>query len=90
MKILQLHQNYPNPFNPSTLISFTLEEESNVELFIYNIKGEKIKEYSLSSNQISIIWDGLDQNDQPVSSGVYFYKLITDTKEYQKKMLLVK
>ncbi len=85
-----LHQNYPNPFNPSTLISFTLEEESNVELFIYNIKGEKIKEYSLSSNQTSIIWDGLDQNDQPVSSGVYFYKLITDTKEYQKKMLLVK
>ncbi|MDP8201081.1 MAG: lamin tail domain-containing protein [Candidatus Tenebribacter burtonii] len=85
-----LHQNYPNPFNPSTLISFTLEEESDVELFIYNIKGEKIKEYAISSDQTSIVWDGTDQNDQPVSSGVYFYKLITDTKEYSKKMLLVK
>jgi hypothetical protein len=89
-----LHQNYPNPFNPSTSISFNLDEDSNVELIIYNVKGEKIKSIfndHVYADQInSVIWDGNDANAKQVSSGVYFYKLITDTKEYQRKMLLVK
>ena len=38
----------------------------------------------------SVVWDGKDASGKQISSGVYFYKLITDTKEYQKKMLLVK
>ncbi|MDP8269449.1 MAG: T9SS type A sorting domain-containing protein [Candidatus Tenebribacter davisii] len=89
-----LQQNYPNPFNPSTSISFTLEEESDVQLIIYNVKGEKIK--SVFSGHIyadeigSAVWAGDDENGKQVSSGVYLYKLITDTKEYSKKMLLVK
>ncbi len=89
-----LHQNYPNPFNPSTIISFALEAESYVELIIYNVKGEIIK--SIFSDRVyadqttSVIWDGNDKLDKQVSSGVYFYKLITNTKEYQKKMLLMK
>ena len=89
-----LHQNYPNPFNPSTSISFNLDEDSNVELFIYNVKGEKIKsifnDHVYADQVNSAIWDGNDSNGKQVSSGVYFYKLITDTKEYQRKMLLVK
>jgi len=85
-----LHQNYPNPFNPSTSISFTLEEDRDVELIIFNVKGEQIRKYDIPSHQNTIIWDGTDQKGDQVSSGVYFYKLITDTKEYQKKMLLVK
>ncbi len=89
-----LHQNYPNPFNPSTFISFNLDEESNVELIIYNVKGEKIKsifnDHVYADQVNSAIWDGNDSNGKQVSSGVYFYKLITDTKEYQRKMLLVK
>jgi len=89
-----LHQNYPNPFNPSTSISFNLDEDSNVELIIYNVKGEKIKsifnDHVYADQVNSAIWDGNDANGKQVSSGVYFYKLITDTKEYQRKMLLVK
>jgi len=85
-----LHQNYPNPFNPSTSISFTLEEESEVEIIILNIKGEQIKKYTIPSYQTSIIWDGTNQNNQSVSSGVYFCKLKTKTNDYQRKMLLVK
>jgi len=89
-----LQQNYPNPFNPSTLINFALAEESDVQLIIYNVKGEKIK--SVFSGHIyadeisSAVWDGNDKNGKQVSSGVYFYKLITDTKVYSMKMLLVK
>ena len=92
--IYGLHQNYPNPFNPSTSISFNLDEDSNVELIIYNVKGEKIKsifnDHVYADQVNSAIWDGNDANGKQVSSGVYFYKLITDTKEYQRKMLLVK
>ncbi len=88
-----LHQNYPNPFNPSTSISFTLSDESNVELIIYNIKGEKVKQLvskQLSAGQHSVIWDGDDIAGKKVSSGIYLYKLFTDIKVYQRKMLLVK
>ncbi len=89
-----LHQNYPNPFNPSTLISFALAEESDVELTIYNIKGEKIKsifnEHVYADQINTAIWNGTDSSGKQVSSGMYFYILITDTEEYKKKMLMVK
>ncbi|MBT4333516.1 MAG: T9SS type A sorting domain-containing protein [Candidatus Cloacimonetes bacterium] len=89
-----LNQNYPNPFNPSTSISFTLAEDSNVELIIYNAKGKKVKTIfndPVYTDQInSAIWNGKDASGKQVSSGIYFYKLITETQEYQKKMLLVK
>ncbi|MCD6176581.1 MAG: T9SS type A sorting domain-containing protein [Candidatus Cloacimonetes bacterium] len=92
--IYGLYQNYPNPFNPSTSISFALKEDSDVELIIYNVKGEKVKtilnEHVLADEIISSIWDGTDVSGKQVSSGVYFYKLITETKEYSKKMLMVK
>ena len=89
-----LQQNYPNPFNPSTSISFALQEDSNVELIIYNIKGRKIRSIfndHISADQIqTVIWDGNDASNKQVSSGVYFYKLITDKKVYMNKMLLIK
>ncbi len=95
----KLYANYPNPFNPETTIKFTTENtEKNTELIIYNIKGQKIKQYSILNpsgagqvSQSSIVWDGTDENNRPVGSGVYFYKLkagdkIIDT----KKCLLLK
>jgi len=89
-----LHQNYPNPFNPSTAISFTLSAESDVEVIIFNVKGGKIKsifnDHVYADQTRTVVWDGNDANGKLVSSGVYFYKLITDNKVYQKKMLLVK
>ncbi len=88
--------NYPNPFNPSTTISFTLNTENteNTEIVIYNLKGQKVREFtiphssSLIPNQIT--WNGTDKNNQPVSSGIYFYKLKTDNHEETKKMILMK
>ncbi|MDO9578779.1 MAG: T9SS type A sorting domain-containing protein [Candidatus Cloacimonadales bacterium] len=66
----ELLGNHPNPFNPSTTISFNLTAKNaeDAELIIYNIKGQKIKQYS-------IIWNGTDENNQLVSSDLYFSKL---------------
>ncbi len=91
----QIHQlqNYPNPFNPSTTISFsfTTENTESKELVIYNLKGQKIKQYSILNNQFSIAWDGTDLKNQPVSSGIYFYQLKVDGKPIaEKRCLLLK
>ncbi|MCK5052303.1 MAG: T9SS type A sorting domain-containing protein [Candidatus Cloacimonetes bacterium] len=86
--------NYPNPFNPQTTISFNLLEEGEIQLDVFNIKGQKIK--SLLSNQIaagehSIIWNGEDASGKIISSGVYLYKLNVNGKtEAVKKCLLLK
>ena len=89
----KLSQNYPNPFNPSTTISFNLtaEDAENAELVIYNIKGQKVKQFSDIRNQTSVIWDGTDENNQPVSSGIYFYKMKSGGRyTATKKMILLK
>ena len=94
-------RNYPNPFNPSTTISFNLTTEitENTEIVIYNLKGQKIKilpvilspESSLGKGKFSIVWDGTDQTNQPVSSGIYFYRLRIKGKDIKsRKMILLK
>ncbi len=91
-----MHRNYPNPFNPTTTISFSIPKESNIELSIYNIKGQKVKQLvsyirQLPEGQHSIVWDGTDDNNQPVGSGIYFYKLKVNGKtEAGRKCLLLK
>jgi hypothetical protein len=89
----QLHGNYPNPFNPTTTISFSLPEEQEIDLTIYNIKGQKVKRLidgQLTSGQHSMTWDGKDTNGKSVSTGIYFYRLKTGKKEISRKMLLLK
>ena len=94
-KIYGLYQNYPNPFNPETEIGFTLKKDSNVYLTIYNLKGQRV--VTLLNNKFvekdrvtRIIWYSEDANGRKVSSGIYFYELKTNNKNYQKKMLLLK
>jgi len=89
-----LKQNFPNPFNPETRIKFDLAKTSNVNLIIYNIKGQLLKTLvneSFESGSHSVIWDGKDNKGNSVSSGVYFYQLKVNNKtEGIKKMLLLK
>ena len=84
--------NHPNPFNPTTTISFSLNTENtkDAEIIIYNLKGQKIKQYSIFNNQSSIIWDGKDENDIHVSSGIYLYKLKAGDFQKVNKMVLLK
>ena len=90
-----LYANYPNPFNPNTQISFALHEASNVDLIIYDAKGRKIKKLLMGENIpadqiIRIDWNGTDEYQKEVASGVYLYRLITKNKEYTKKMMMIK
>lgn len=93
---ISLYQNYPNPFNPSTTISFSLATENTetTELIIYNLKGQKVKEFTIphSSSPIphQITWNGKDDSGNPVSSGIYFYKLKSGVYTSTKKMILMK
>ncbi len=85
---------YPNPFNPTTTISFSIPEESKIEIAIYNLKGQKVKQLvndKLVEGQHSIIWNSEDDTDKKVASGIYFYKLSVNGKtEAVKKCLLLK
>ena len=90
-----LHQNYPNPFNPNTEISFMMKESCIGELSIFNIKGQKIKTIFTNSSiprdeLIISIWNGKDESEKEVSSGVYLYELKTNKEIYLKRMLLIK
>ena len=86
--------NYPNPFNPSTTINFSIPKESNVELSIFNIKGQKVKNLvtnNFEKGNHSVVWLGKDESGKHVSSGVYLYKLNVNGKtEAVKKCLLSK
>ena len=86
-----LNQNYPNPFNPTTTIKFALPEATNVSLDIYNVLGQKVRTLvsePLAANNYEIEWDGQNDAGSNVASGIYFYKLQTDTFVNTKKMIL--
>jgi len=83
-----LNQNYPNPFNPSTTISFTLPESSNVELTVYDLNGRKVStlvKQRVRAGEHSIVFDA-----SSLTSGVYFYKLVTPSRSQTRKMTLIK
>ncbi|MFC1887255.1 M1 family aminopeptidase [Candidatus Cloacimonadota bacterium] len=90
---------FPNPFNPSTTVSFRLNAEytEDTELVIYNMKGQKIKgfsisniQYPISNDQVSINWDGTDTKGNAVTSGLYIVRLNSGQKTAVKKMVLLK
>jgi hypothetical protein len=91
---IKLGVNYPNPFNPSTTISYSLPNEAQVSLAIYNIKGELVKilvDQPIQAGHHEAVWDGRNMRNREVSSGVYFYQLTVDGQKTDiKKCLLLK
>lgn len=88
-----LKGNYPNPFNPVTLINFNVNRQTNVKIDIYNLKGQKVRSLVddiFMSGIHTLEWNGKDDNQRDVSSGVYLYKMIADKYTSTKKMLLLK
>ena len=85
--------NYPNPFNPETAIRFMLPENGDVEINIYNIKGQEVRTLraiGLTAGEHSLIWKGKDANGKSVSSGIYFYRYRNGDYTTTKKMVLMK
>jgi hypothetical protein len=91
----ELYPNYPNPFNPETTIRFTTQNtETNTELVIYNLKGQKVitlVNEILPAGEHSVVWDGKNTNNKAVATGIYFYNLkVGDKSIATKKCLLLK
>ena len=91
--VLALHSNYPNPFNPSTTLNFSLPKTALVKLVIYNIRGQQVKNLlnvPLDCGNHSVVWNGRDDSNRPVASGVYFARLEQSGVTKISKMMLMK
>ncbi|MBU0474748.1 MAG: T9SS type A sorting domain-containing protein [Bacteroidetes bacterium] len=83
-----LSQNYPNPFNPATQINFSITQSEYVSLSVYNSLGEKVSDLvngELSKGNYTVNFDASN-----LSSGIYFYKILTNSFSSVKKMMVLK
>ena len=90
---VKLNQNYPNPFNPITKIIYEMPSDGFVKVSIIDMMGRKVKtlvESSQVSGMRSVTWNATDNNDQPVSAGVYLYKIQTRGITKTRKMVFLK
>lgn len=93
-----LLQNFPNPFNPETWIPYVLAHDASVNIGIYDIQGQLVRQMGLGqqpvgsylSREDAVYWDGKDQFGETVSSGVYFYTLEADTFQATRRMVILK
>ncbi len=87
-------ENFPNPFNPVTTIRYGLPESSPVTLEIFNVLGERIAVLEAGSEKTAgyhtAVWDGTGLTGQPVTSGLYFYRLQTAETTHTQTMVLAK
>ena len=89
----KLYNASPNPFNPSTQISYSIPENTSVELSVYDLQGRLVKELVntfKAAGNYTITWDGRNQYGNSVSSGLFIYVLRTNTISLSKKMLLIR
>jgi Tol biopolymer transport system component len=90
---LKLYSNYPNPFNPTTTIKFDIQKSALVRFEVYNILGVLVKTLvneQKDAGSYSIIWDGTDNLNKQVSSGLYFCQLTSGNINQIIKALLLK
>jgi hypothetical protein len=86
--------SFPNPFNPETTLKYNILKPGNVNMAIYNIKGQHITTLvneTLKSGSYSVKWSGCDKSGHLCASGVYFVRLSQNGKEIRThKILLLK
>jgi hypothetical protein len=83
-----LYQNYPNPFNPQTKITFSVPEDSKVNLIVYDILGKEIKTLvndNLTAGKYEVEFDAGN-----LSSGIYFYRLSAGKNSETRKLQVIK
>ena len=88
-----LQGSYPNPFNPSTTINYSVETEGLTSLIVYDMMGREIKSLVsgyLTPNHYSVVWNGKDNADRQVPSGIYLYRLTSGEFTDMKKVMLMK
>ncbi len=83
----ELAQNYPNPFNPTTTIEFSLAADKHVRIAVFNTLGEQVDvilDTKMTAGTHKVQWTPKD-----LSSGVYFYRIVTDVFRQTQKMILM-
>ena len=88
-----LHQNYPNPFNPETIIKFSTDEVGLIELKVFNTLGQEIKTLInevKNKGTYQVVWNGKDNAEKSVVSGLYFYQLKSGNLNQIRKMTLIR
>ena len=86
-------QNMPNPFNPSTAITFTTTSDQKLKLEVYDILGRRIKVLAdgyFTAGKHRVVWDATDSSGRTVSSGMYLYSVIGDSKIVTRKMVFIR
>jgi hypothetical protein len=87
-----LNGNYPNPFNPETTISYSIKDKSTVRLEIYNLKGQIVRTLinrEENPGHYRVLFNGLDDRGQSLSSGIYLYRLKAGNYVSTRKMMLM-
>ncbi|PKN73193.1 MAG: hypothetical protein CVU50_04130 [Candidatus Cloacimonetes bacterium HGW-Cloacimonetes-3] len=90
--VTTLKGNYPNPFNPETTISYAIKEAGDVRLEVFNLKGQKVRSLvniRQNTGNYSIVFDAKDDKGHVLSSGVYLYRLTTQSYVSTRKMMLM-
>jgi hypothetical protein len=88
-----LENNYPNPFNPETTIKYYIPKYTDVSLVIYNTLGQKVRtlvDGKSQAGQYTVKWNGRNDSGQSLGSGIYFYKLKSESVSITKRMVLLK
>jgi len=83
----------PNPFNPQVELKFGLPKAGNVELSIFNLRGEhiaRLAEGPFAAGHHYVIWEGVNSNGRKVASGMYFARLTTQNVVMTQRLVLVK
>jgi hypothetical protein len=90
---LVLHPNHPNPFNAQTTIEYTLPLSASVQLEIFNIYGQAVRQLvrgAQSAGRHQIVWDGKNEQGKVVGSGIYYYRLKVDNEIRVRQMTILK
>ncbi len=88
-----LGANYPNPFNPTTTIGFGLNESGNVKISVFNSRGQLVRTLvngSMQAGMHNVVWNGMDDTNRPLGSGIYFIKMQTRNLEQTTRAIMVK
>ena len=91
-----LSEAYPNPFNPTTTIDYTLRENGNVSIVVYDLMGRIVRElvnefqFADGGTTHSVVWNGADNSGSMVSSGIYIYRMISNDFTKSHRITLMK
>lgn len=91
--ITSMQNIYPNPFNPSTTIAFGLDKAEHVNIQIFNVKGQLIRNLvseTKSANSYRIVWNGIDDNGKALPSGIYYAKMTAGKYNATRKLVIMK